>query len=204
MKKTSILVLLLSSLAACGQVSSGQELNESVQSYAVSDSKQKEKRKLAESHHYHICTWESRSLEEWVRRKPAILTGKVIEVSAKLPGRDVLSNACWAKFSVHEWLKSNGEKEIWVKSVIDQRNKSYEDFESLRYCEFEEGGNYLVLGDYVRKSKLKVVSSWVRTATPKGAINETNCPPNTQLNRNMYHSIIKQVRQYLAHGDVYE
>ncbi|MCH2548298.1 MAG: hypothetical protein MK052_11920 [Alphaproteobacteria bacterium] len=153
---------------------------------------------IATSPWYHYCGWREYSHEDWVQRSTAIFVGTAKAVLPRPPSRPHQQNDCWAYFEVREWLKHKGPKHIWVDSMIsNHRGATFEDFVSLKNCNFEQGKNYLVFGKYHENSAYKDAPVRVTTSTNKGSGVAYHCYPNTELDESYEHRKLVETRAIL-------
>lgn len=81
----------------------------------------------------------------------AIFVGKAVERRLMLNDeRNSISNACWVRFKVESVLRGSikDKREIWTQATYDALGMPLEDKDTYKYCYFEPGGRYLVMGRY--------------------------------------------------------
>lgn len=145
------------------------------------------------------CFDDERSLNYWVNASETILVGKAEEVVHHLSSRPSGDSACWGRFKVQEWLKDNGPDEIWVRAAISiskVTERTYEEMESLKYCEFEKGKSYIIYGRHIRKPISPNLPEWIGIYSSKGS--RWNCPPHAKLQP--FGTEIEKVRNILKQG----
>lgn len=136
-------------------------------------------------------------LEDWAEKMPHILIGTASAVVPKLPSMQMQNNSCWSKFTVQEWLKGSGPKEIWVMSRIHAFGRTYDDFKNLSYCEFKTGKTYIIFGRYTSASA-SGTPEYIGTATANGSDGfKGTCPPNTEVKETENNLTVKQIRSLI-------
>lgn len=145
----------------------------------------------------HCTSHEPPDLSYWVDKAEAIIIGKAVSVVSNPVPTMQNDGSCWARFEAKEWLKADGSKEIWIRSAISPRRLKPGDLESLRYCEFEAGKNYLVFGRYITTPSLPFPPKWIGTASNRGIEGFFHCWPNTLLDTPSPGINIDEVRQLI-------
>ena len=107
-------------------------------------------------------------------------------------------NECWVRFSVNDWFKpDNGPNEVWVGININHRNKTFEDFDQLRYCLLLKDNNYIVFGSLSAPNKRRNYHI-VYLATNWGANISNDCGPTRGVNNTFQGKIVEETQKVLS------